>query len=330
MTFHLWQKHYEIPSCGSRDVISRYNPFITKISWCMTYHLLRRWLLRLYKGFGHYSLLSLWAEVLFPRKGEREWISISVFVESVGGVRTLKCGATVETRGSQFLVNRKQSEIVWSELWRRPRSRITPYFQPAAQGQGLQRSRGNFNLKLCWWIFHFRVTFNWSCRMRNVRMAIMRNVVSASLLAGSAVPSGGRVTGGWPGLATGPGCHSVSTVPQFLTQCCILSEPVNTHQWPQWPLLAPSDNRDIRRTWGWSPHRPWPWPWSPWRSGWTRSPTWWVTTSRSLSRVWSKQRKSASACTESLPAAGTGRSWYRLLGRVPTTSASPQPFISHL
>ena len=32
--------------------------------------------------------------------------------------------------------------------------------------------------------------------MRNVRMAIMRNVVSASLLAGSAVPSGGRVTGG--------------------------------------------------------------------------------------------------------------------------------------
>ena len=58
MTFHLWQKPYEIPSCGSRDVISRYNPFITKISWCMTYHLLRRWLLRHYKGFGHYSLLS--------------------------------------------------------------------------------------------------------------------------------------------------------------------------------------------------------------------------------------------------------------------------------
>ena len=55
MTFHFWQRHNEIPSCKVWDVISRYNPFITKINWCMTYHLLRRWLLRHYKGFEHYS-----------------------------------------------------------------------------------------------------------------------------------------------------------------------------------------------------------------------------------------------------------------------------------
>ena len=78
MTFHLWQKHYEIPSCGSRDVISRYNPFITKISWCMTYHLLRRWLLRLYKGFGHYSLLSL-SRGSVSKKG-REGVNLNLCI----------------------------------------------------------------------------------------------------------------------------------------------------------------------------------------------------------------------------------------------------------
>ena len=169
--------------------------------------------------------------------------------------------------------------------------------------------------------------------MRNVRMAIMRNVVSS--LSWQAVlchleAEWLEADPAWPLARAATLCPQFLSSSVFLSQCCILSEPVNTHQWPQWPLIAPSDNRDIRRTWGWSPQRPWPWPWSPWRSGWTRSPTWWVTTSRSLSRVWSKQRKSASACTESLRAAGTGRSWYRLLGRVPTTSASPQPFISHL
>ena len=115
-----------------------------------------------------------------------------------------------------------------------------------------------------------------------------------ALLAGSAIWRPGRLTR--PGHWGPPGCPVLALHSSSVSESVLYSQWASEHTpvTPQWPLIAPSDNRDSRqRTWGWSPHPPWPWPWSPWRSGWTRPPTWWVT-SRSLSRVWSKQRKSAS------------------------------------